>query len=63
MNNDQLDKEFKYLLKIGKTQIDLRYACGEFVTFSLKGHKVISDNSGITVTRIRNYFQSKMEEE
>lgn len=61
--NQQLDREFSNLLKFGKTEMDLRYACGHFVTFKLQGHKVISNHQGVTATKIREYFQSKMETE
>lgn len=59
----QFNREFEYLLKYGKTEIDLRSACGQFVTFMLQGHKVVSSHQGITASNIREYFQSKMETE
>ena len=67
MNNEntnlQLDREFRDLITFGKTEIDLRSACGQFVTFMLQGHKVVSSHQGITASNIREYFQSKMETE
>ncbi len=62
-NTQQLDRELRNLIIFGKTEIDLRYACGHFVTFTLQGHKVVSSHQGITASNIREYFQSKMKPE
>ena len=55
-----LDTHYDALLINKEIELDLRRLCGKFVIFNLKDYTVTSNHESVSVNKILDYFQSRL---